>query len=525
MKRGEIAASVSRGAFYLSLERMAALVSGLVYFALLLRWLGPTKYGIMAIALSFVGIVTLATGNFEVFLERYAAEYKAQGRLRTLRRALRMSLALKLGLGLVAASVLAALAGPLAIQFEAPELARLLPWFCLLVAFDGLSTTGRSTLFGLQRFRDLFVTAIAFHVSKVILVAALWWARQGLLAFAIGLSLMTLVQGIALWSTAVWVLRGAEDEPSAEKLPSGMLLRTILGYAMPLFGARAMYNAGQNLVKIILGKLFDATSVGYFSFAFQIIERFVELAHTVPLALLPSLTHLVARGERERLRSIFDQAFRLIQVAACVLSFVVFAFAREITLFVASPLFEPAVAIVRIMALVPMVRTAQQPLAMLFQAMRRPGAVLWLALLKFGLEFGSYVVFLPMFGIAGAAVANVLGAAGAYAAAHVMLNADFPEGAGERTRAALLNPLWLAGALAAAWVASDVIGGTAGVVLRIALVPVVVVVIFALRQVTRYDLYKLGTVPLRSARVGRVRDRAVAAADRLAGLFERMRPA
>lgn len=525
MKPGEIAANVSRGAFYLSLERLAALFSGLAYFALLLRWLGPTKYGIMTIALSFVGVVTLATGNFEIFLERYAAEYQAQRRLRTLRRALRMSLILKLVLGVVAAVVLAALSGPLAVQFDAPELAHILPWLCTLVAFDGLSTTGRSTLFGLQRFRALFVTAVIFHVGKVVLVGALWWTRQGLLGFAIGLAGMTMVQGLALWLTTAWLLRGAIDEGPEATVPTRGLLRTILGYSMPLFGARAMYNTGQNLVKIILGKLFTATSVGYFSFAFQIVERFVELAQTVPMALLPSMTHLVARDERERLRDIFDQAFRLIQVAACVLSFMVFAFAREITLTVASPLFEPAVGIVRIMALVPMVRTAQQPLNMLFQAMRWPGAVLWLALLKFGLELGSYVVLLPMFGIAGAAVANVLGAAGAYAVAHPLLNRVFPEGATERVRTALINPLWLAAAVTAAWVASDVVGGAAGVVIRLALIPVVVVVVFALRQITRYDLYKLGTVPLRHAPVQRLRDRVVAIADRFATVFERMHTA
>ena len=46
----------------------------------------------------------------------------------------------------------------------------------------------------------------------------------------------------------------------------------------------------------MLGKLLDATSLGYFSFAFQTIERFVELVYPLPSALLPSLTHLVARG-------------------------------------------------------------------------------------------------------------------------------------------------------------------------------------------------------------------------------------
>src|SRR6185436_2234610 len=46
MKPGEIAHAVSRGVFYLAIEKVVALVSGTLYFALLLRWMGPTKYGI-----------------------------------------------------------------------------------------------------------------------------------------------------------------------------------------------------------------------------------------------------------------------------------------------------------------------------------------------------------------------------------------------------------------------------------------------------------------------------------------------
>ena len=66
MKEREIAHSVTRGAFYLSIEKASALLSGMAYFALLLRWLGPTKYGIMTLALSFVGLATMATANFEM---------------------------------------------------------------------------------------------------------------------------------------------------------------------------------------------------------------------------------------------------------------------------------------------------------------------------------------------------------------------------------------------------------------------------------------------------------------------------
>src|SRR5262245_26999132 len=117
MQRGEIARNISRGAFYLAVEKAAGVLSGIVYFALLLRWLGPTKYGIITLALSFVGLATMATGNFEVYLERYAAEHEAQGRLLTLRRAHRLALALKLVLGGIATVVLLALAPMLARSF------------------------------------------------------------------------------------------------------------------------------------------------------------------------------------------------------------------------------------------------------------------------------------------------------------------------------------------------------------------------------------------------------------------------
>src|SRR5205823_11066297 len=101
MKPGEVAHSVTRGAFYLAIEKATALLSGVAYFAILLRWMGPTKYGMMALALSFVGLATSATGNLEVFLERYSAEYLARNALHTLRKAHVLALLIKLALGVV----------------------------------------------------------------------------------------------------------------------------------------------------------------------------------------------------------------------------------------------------------------------------------------------------------------------------------------------------------------------------------------------------------------------------------------
>lgn len=524
MNRDQIAHSVTRGAFYLSIEKASALVSGVAYFALLLRWLGPTNYGLMTLALSFAGLATMATGNFEVFLERFAAEYLARQQLRTLRKAYHLALMLKLGLGLAASLGVVTIAPFLARQFNAPQLGFLLPLLAAIVACDGLSTTGRATLYGLQQFRWVCLLAVLFHIAKTLMVGALWGSGQGLFALAVGLSILTTLQGLAIAAVPLWMLRRAADEGEAAgggvHRATRPLLRAILSYSMPLLGARVTFMSGQNLGKIILGKLFSATELGFFSFAFQTVERFVEVVYTLPASLLPSLTQLVALDERDRLRRVFDQAFRLIQVVACALSFGLFVFAREITLLVGSPMFEPAVPLLRVLALVPIARTAQQPLTMMFQALRSPGAVLRLALLKFGAEFGCYFALVPTIGVAGAAWANLVGAFVSYAVALVILARRVPEGVAERTRSVLLTIGLFAPLIVAGLLIDRRLPLPWSIALRAALVPVAVWGVFALSLVNRYDLEKLASIPLTASWMRFTRDAVIAAARRLARAVE-----
>lgn len=521
MKPGEVARSVSRGAFYLSIEKVAALLSGIVYFALLLRWLGPSKYGLLTLALSFSGLATTFTGNLEMFLERFTAEYQARGDIRTLRRAQGLALAIKLGIGAVAGAALVLLAPFLADQFDASLLRVLLPALVAFVVFDGLSTTGRATLYGLQRYRLLGAISVAFHFAKTAMVGLLWWLGEGVLVLAVGLSVLAVLSGLAFTLAPLAILRRVErDMPEARPAePHGELLRRMLRYCVPLLGARVTFLSGQNLGKIVIGKVFDATTLGYFAFAYQTIERFVEVAHTLPSALLPSLTHLVARGERERLRHVFNQAFRLIQVAACGLSLALFAFAPEITLLVGSALFTPAVPLLRVMALVPIVRTGQQPLTMLFQALSRPGTVLRLALLKFGTEYTGYLLMVAPLGILGAGVANLSGAIVSFGAALAAAGRHLSEGAEERLRATAAA-IWLTLPFVALVPLASLAGPGLSLALRIGIVLGWMLGVFAFRLVNGYDLEKLAALPLEAAPQRTARDWAVALAGRLVRRFE-----
>jgi O-antigen/teichoic acid export membrane protein len=534
MKRGEIARHVSRGAFFLTIEKVAALLSGMVYFALMLRWLGPTNYGMLTLALAITGLASISTGNLEVFLERFAAEYQARGRYDLLFRAHGLALVIKLSLGLLASVLLIALTPILARQFDMPPLTVLVPILTAMVATDGLATTGRSLLFGLQRFEWVSGLSILFHVAKTLLVGLLWWSRQGLVALAVGLAALAVVQAV-LFSISAWVLarraRAAAEPRPAPAAPgppemSEEILRPMLGYCVPLLGARAAFLSGQNLGKVLLAKVLDATQLGYFTFAFQTIERFVELAYTVPSSLLPSLTHLVAREERERLGYVFDQAFRLVKVAACTVAWTVFTFSPELTLWVGSPLFLPSLAMLQVLALVPIARTAQQPLTMLFQATRRPGIVLTLAVVKLAVELGCYLVIVPRFGGIGAAWANLAGAVVSYGLALVFTAAILPETARDRAGVVLRGfALVLPFLGLSSLLVPQGAHGVVSLITRMLLVLPATFGLFALRLVTRYDLEKLSGLPLQATVARQVRDTLVRVADPLARMFESRRPA
>ncbi len=527
MKRGEIARNVSRGALYLAIEKFAALISTMVYIALLARWLGPTKYGVFSLAFAIVGLATALGGNAEVFLERYTAEYQAHGRLRLLARAFRLALGRKTLLGVLVALLVAAVAPALAEHYRMPELTVLLPVLTLFIASDGLATTGRAVLYGLQRFEWMSAISLVFNLGKTVLVAGLWYFQKGLVELAVGLTALTVLQAALVGAAAARIVvlaRRAAPEPSDPE-EGAPLFRPMLRYCLPLLGARAAFLSGQNLGKLVLARVLDATTLGYYSFAFQTVERFVELVHTLPASLLPSLTQLVARREQERLRHVFDQAFRLIQLTACVLSFMLFAFAHELTLWLGSPLFEPAVPILRVLALVPMVRTAQQPLTMLFQALRRPGFVLVLAVAKLAGEIAGYLLFLPVLGAMGAAVANLMGAAVSYVGALWLMKHAMPEGTSGRMGDVLRAATLLVPGLALALLFDQMLAPSVALPLRVSLLVPGLVAIFALALVTRHDLEKLAGLPLRTAWQRRGRDAIVGRLDQLARVFEPRRAA
>jgi hypothetical protein len=152
----------------------------------------------------------------------------------------------------------------------------------------------------------------------------------------------------------------------------------------------------------------------------------------------------------------------------------------------------------------------------MFQALRLPGTVLALALIKFAVEFSCYFTLVPAVGLAGAGWANLAGAVIAFAGAHLALRRTIPEGSGERTRASLLSLVLVVPLLAAGLALDAALDGPWATASKLLLAPLAVAAAFALGLITRYDLEKVSSLPLSAAWMRRTRDTAVAVGHRLA---------
>jgi len=398
-------------------------------------------------------------------------------------------------------------------------------------------------LFGLQRFGWLAAMAFVVQLIKLAAVALLWFKAQGLIVLAGLLLGLGAAQGVVLTVLAVVSVRrarrvaaaravreAAAPPPAAADAAAAPMLGGVLRYCLPLLGARAAFLSGQNLSRVVLGAFMSLEDLGYFSFAFTVVDRFVGFLYAIPGSLLPSFTQLVAHDDRERFRMLLDKAFRLVATAAAALAAGLFLFAPELTRVVGGAGYLPAVPVLAILGLVPWARTAQQPVTLAFNALRQTGRVLRLALLKLATEIGAYLLLIPLLGVLGAAWASLAGAALSLAAALFLLGRSEPP---SRPRWVVMGKTTTLIALAVgAGAALGAAGGAAGPVgFWIALagkvlvaVPACLLLVFLLDLVTEDDLQRAAGVTIERAWIRWVRDRGVRAGIVLSRAARPLRP-
>ncbi|MBU1701251.1 MAG: flippase [Candidatus Eisenbacteria bacterium] len=432
---------ISRGSLYLGLEQLTQVIFGTLYSMAILRLLGPSLYGILSLGLAVAGMAGIATLNLDSYLERFVAEFQASGRSHILRTLVGKILAVKGSLGVGGIFAVTLLAGVLTRFYEKPELAAVLPAVAWMIFLEACYVVFRATLFGLQRFKLIWILALVSNISKMVMVGLVAAFHGGLVELAWGLigavGLMTITAGFLVWRLLPPGEKKPEDPPPA--------FREIWRYVLPLLGARSFFMAGQHLTRAILGAFLGSRELGLISFAIVTTERFVGLAYAIPISLLPSMSRLRGLKDHAGIEKILVAGFRITSALALIFSVVLFTLAREIIVVLGGFDYMDAMVALQVMSLVFLFRTLNQPFNVTFYTFEKTRIVFWLAGVKLVVELGLYPVLIPIFGITGVAIASVVSSLVTLIPAMIAVGRIFPET--QRARVGVALKTWGTAAL------------------------------------------------------------------------------
>lgn len=248
--------SSARNAGFVSMSQAAKIGFSVVSIVVLSRLLSPADFGVYAMIIAVVGIGELFR-DFGLSLAAIQATSISRGQRSDLFWA-------NTGIGVALTVVVAAVSPLIGGLYGRPDLAPQVCVAAITFTLNGAGAQYRVELTRTGRFKDLAIVDMAG--LGISLGGAIALAAAGLGAWAL------VLQAVLLALTMLIVLVGmGRWSPSR---PRGFgEIRTFLGFGGRLLSVQAISYISSNLDKVLIGRLFGATSLGLYSKAFQLYSQ------------------------------------------------------------------------------------------------------------------------------------------------------------------------------------------------------------------------------------------------------------
>lgn len=340
----------------------------LAAFVVLARHIGPESFGTMAIAWLIAGIGQI------FLLETVGDALVRRAEVEPGDRDTCFWACLALGIGLAAATAAGAPAA--AWLFDDPLLGAVLPVLSLRLVFDALAIVPDALLRRRYAVRVLALRSTTANILAGVAAVALAAAGGGIWALVAQQVVLGAVNAAVAWSAA----------PFLPGLPRRRPLGDVLSYFAHASLIHVVDFSSANLDRFLIGKVRNATDLGFYSVAQRVQFLTIELlaGNVMRLIALPYLAGASrAAGE---LRDAFLKSLRALAIIAFpgVAGFAVLA--GDIVPFVFGPTWIPAVPVVQILLVEALVLMLAMLHGVLLRAIGRPQQ--WLYVQLTGFLFG-----------------------------------------------------------------------------------------------------------------------------------------
>jgi len=297
--RRRILNRASIGALALSASSALRLGLQLAILPILARLIGPSEYGLVAMAMPFILFANvLSDGGMSLALGRrqeVTPELEATVRW------------MSAGIGGAIALGLVALAWPLGVVMHQPRLPWLIVALAPILLMNGLAAASNARIiregrFGVFAGGDLFSTLAGAGVALVA-------ATHGYGAWSL------VAQQLALWVVKLaWVtVNGRASFRLAWRFEEA---RELMKFGLHAIGSQLADYVSRNIDNLIVGAILGASSLGFYAMAYQIV-RIPDMLISGPLYLyiFNSVSRAAHAGEKRALRELAASAVRLASTA------------------------------------------------------------------------------------------------------------------------------------------------------------------------------------------------------------------
>ena len=343
-----------RGSTVLLIGRFVGIALDLATQVIIVRALSRTEFGAFAFGLSVASLsATVALLGLDKTIARFVPMYEEAGDGR------RLAGSIVVAFGVVAAMCVAMILGLLGIQLLTGdevvenELARqmLLVLFLLtpVRAFDSLMTS-TFAIFGSARSIAMrrHLVAPGLQLLVVVLVAA---AAQPPPAMAIGYVIAG-IAGLGLFATVLY--RQLRDRGIIDRIRRrdvDLPIRAILGFSLPLLSSDIVFLLRTSAIVIMLQYFSDSAQVAAYGAVLPIARQTLIVYQAFSFLFVPVSTRLYARGEHERLRSMYWGSAVWIAVATFPVVAATTVLAEPITVLLFGDDYRDAAAVLAILAI------------------------------------------------------------------------------------------------------------------------------------------------------------------------------
>ena len=250
----------------------------------LARLLQPEDFGLLAVAMIFIGVADLVAS---VGMEPAIVQRKELSKLH-----LQVATTISLLSGTVLTLLFWILAKPISAFFNEPRIAEIIPVLAIGLGLSAMTATSRGMLIRQMDFRKLFAIDLgSYLVGYAGIAIGMAWMGYGVWSLVVGTLVSLVVQSLSV------ALCSPPSLPLAFSMKEA---KELLGFGGEVSVNNTINYLAASVDYVVIGRYLDATVLGLYTRAYQLVSMPLnKIAATLSTALFPSYAEV--QDDRERL--------------------------------------------------------------------------------------------------------------------------------------------------------------------------------------------------------------------------------